>query len=173
MEKNKPISHLIAGVILALILIIFTTAIQFLGMGQNKAMGWLSYLIFIVGLIIFVKAYGKANNNEVTFGGLFTYGFKTTAITTLIVIICMIIFFLAFPEFKEKILETMRKGMEENGKMTDDQIDQFIAGFSKNFLLFTAGGGLFMYLIFGAIGSLIGAAVAKKEPVNPMNQLNR
>ena len=173
MEKNKPISHLVAGLILALILIIFTTAIQFMGLGQNKAMGWLSYLLLIVGLIIFINAYAKANDNQVTFGGLFTYGFKTTAITTLIVIICMVIFFLALPEFKEKILDAMRKGMEENGKLSDDQIDQFVAGFSKNFLLFTAGGALFFYLIFGAIGSLIGAAIAKKEPVNPLNQLNR
>lgn len=172
MEKTKPINHFIAGLILALILIIYSTALQFMGMGQNKTMGWISYLILIVGLIIFVNAYGKANNYELTFGGLFSYGFKVTAITTLIVIICMVIFFAAFPEFKEKILETMRKGMEESGKMSDEQIDQFVGGFSKNFLLFTAGGALFMYLILGAIGSLIGAAVTKKTPVNPMNQLN-
>jgi uncharacterized protein DUF4199 len=171
MEKNKPISHFVAGIILALILLIYSTALQFLGLGQNQSLGWLSYIILVVGLIIFINQHAKSKDYRVSFGGLFTYGFKVTAITTIIVIICLIIFFAAFPEFKQKILDMMRKGMEDGGKMSDDQIDSFVAGFSKNFLLITAGGALFMYLLCGAIGSLIGAAVTKKVPVNPLDQL--
>src|SRR4051794_24748778 len=109
MEKSKPISHFVAGIILALISIVYSTALQLMGIGQNKALGWLSYIILIAGLIIFITTYAKAKDHQLTFGGLFSYGFKITAITTLIVILCMVIFFVAFPEFKEKILEAARK----------------------------------------------------------------
>ena len=171
MKETKPISHFVAGMILAAIAIVYSTALQFLGLGQSQAMGWISYIILIGGLIVFIGMYAKSKEYHVSFGGLFSYGFKTTAITTLIVVVCMLIFFLAFPQFKEKILEVARKGMEDGGKMSDNQIEQGMAFFSKNFLLFTVGGALFMYLLLGAIGSLIGAAVTKKTPVSPLDQL--
>jgi hypothetical protein len=144
--------------------------LNFTGKGQDKTLGWIAYLLFIAGLIMFINMYGNAKNNEVTFGGLFSYGFKTTAIATLIIVLCLVVIISVMPEFKQKILDAMRKGMEDQGKMDDDKIDQFVNSFSKNFMLIIVGGALFMYLITGIIASLIGAAITKKNPVNPFPQ---
>jgi hypothetical protein len=170
MEEKKPINHIIAGLTIAAILVVYSILLNYMDLSQNQSMGWLSYLILIGGLIVFINLYGKAKNHQVTFGNLFSYGFKATAIITLIMIAFIIIFFLAFPEFKDKIVDAAREGMEKQGKMTDDQIDQGLEMFEKNFILFSAGGALFMYLILGAIGSLIGAAITKKQPRNPFDQ---
>ena len=62
--------------------------------------------------------------------------------------------------------------MEDRGKMTDEQIDQSVEMFSKNFMLFVVGGATFMYILFGVIGSLIGAAITKKKPINPLDQMS-
>ena len=67
-------------------------------------------------------------------------------------------------------METYRKAMEDQGKLSDEQIDKAVEMVDKNFILFTAGGALFMYLILGLIGSLIGAAVTKKNPQTPFDQ---
>jgi hypothetical protein len=41
----------------------------------------------------------------------------------------------------------------------------------KYFIPFAIGGALFMYLLIGVIASLIGAAIAKKNPeVSPFDQ---
>ena len=170
MEEKKPISHLVAGLIIAAILVVYSILINYMDLSQNQTMGWISYIILLGGLILFVNLYGKAKNNQVTFGNLFSYGFKATAIITLIMVLFIVIFFMAFPEFKDKIVEAAREGMEKQGKMTDDQIDQGMAMFEQNFILFSAGGALFMYLILGAIGSLIGAAITKKQPRSPFEQ---
>lgn len=170
MEEKKPISHFVAGLIIAAVLIIYTTILNYMGLFQNQSLGWVSYFILIGGLILFINLYGKARNGQVTFGNLFSYGFKTTSIITLIMILYIVIFFMAFPEFKDKIVETAREGMEKQGKMTDDQIDEGLQMFERNFILFTGGGALFMYLLLGAIGSLIGAAVTKKQPRSPFDQ---
>ena len=162
MEERKPISHFVAALIIAAILVIYSIILNFLDLSQNQTLGWISYIILIGGLALFVNLYGKAHNHQLTFGNLFTYGFKATAIITLIMIVFIIIFFLAFPEFKEKIIESAREGMEKQGKMSDDQIDQSMQMFERNFMVFSAGAALFMYLILGAIGSLIGAALTKK-----------
>ena len=170
MEPKKPINHFVAGVIIGAVLIIYSLILNFTGKGQDRALGWVAYLLFVIGLIMFINMYGNAKNNEVTFGGLFSYGFKTTAIATLLIVICLAIIISIMPEFKQKILDAMRKGMEDQGKMDDDKIDQAVQWFSRNFMLVIIGGALFMYLLFGAIASLIGAAITKKNPVNPLQQ---
>jgi hypothetical protein len=170
MEEKKPISHIVAGLTIAAVLVIYSILLNYMDLSQNQSMGWLSYIILIGGLIVFINLYGKAKDHQVTFGNLFSYGFKATAIITLIMIVFIIIFFMAFPEFKDKIVDAAREGMEKQGNMTDDQIDQGLEMFERNFILFSAGGALFMYLILGAIGSLIGAAITKKQPRNPFDQ---
>jgi hypothetical protein len=170
MEETKPISHIVAGLIIAAILVVYSILLNYMDLSQNQSMGWISYIILVGGLILFINLYGKAKNHQVTFGNLFSYGFKATAIITLIMIAFIIIFFLAFPEFKAKIVDAAREGMEKQGKMTDDQIDQGLEMFERNFILFSAGGALFMYLMLGAIGSLIGAAITKKQPRSPFDQ---
>jgi len=170
MEPKKPISHFVAGLLIGAVLIIYSLALNFAGKGQDRTLGWIAYLLFVVGLIVFINLYGNAKNNEMTFGGLFSYGFKATAIATLLIVICLVIVISIMPDFKQKILDAMRQGMEDQGKLDDDKIDQTVKMFSKNFILFVVGGALFMYLLFGVIASLIGAAITKKNPVSPFQQ---
>ena len=172
MEDKKPISHFIAASIIAAILIIYTIILQFSGNQQNMGLAWLSYLFILAGLVVFINLYGKALHNQVTFGNLFSYGFKTTAFLALIMIAFTVVFFLIFPDIKEKMFEMTRQKMEEQGKMSDEQIDKGLEIWRKMFWVFTIGGIILFYAIIGAIGSLIGAAVTKKKPVNPLDQMS-
>lgn len=172
MEPKKPISHIVAGLIIGAILIIYTCALYYTGTEQAGIYGWLPIIFIIVGLVVFVNLYGKAMNNEVTFGNLFAYGFKTTAFLTLVVIAFTVIFYLIFPDVKEKALETARQKMEEKGNLTPDEIDKALETARKMFWVFAIGGVLLIYAIIGAIGSLIGAAVTPKKTFNPTDQLD-
>ena len=172
MEQKKPINHIVAGLIIGLVLIAYSCALYFTNVQQTGIYGWLPIIFILIGLIVFVNLYGKALNNEVTFGNLFAYGFKTTAFLTLVVIAFTVVFFLLFPEIKEKGLESVRQRMEEKGNLTPDEIDKQIEGLKKSFWVFTIGGILLIYAIIGAVGSLIGAAIAPKKPVNPVDQLD-
>ena len=138
----------------------------------DPAAGWVNYIILIVGLIVFINLYGKAMNNQVTFGNLFAYGFKATAIITLVFILFLIIFTLAFPEFKEKIIEAARVQMIEDGKRSDLEIEEDVTMMKKFYWVGLVGGTLLFFLIFGAITSLIGAAITKKNKINPVDQLS-
>lgn len=170
MEQKKPVSHIAAGLIIAAVLVVYSILLNFLSLSQNQALGWLAYVILIGGLAFFITQYGKSRDYTASFGQLFSYGFKATSIITLVMILFIVLFFVAFPEFKDKILEASREGMEQQGKMTDEQIDEAMGMVNRNFIIFTGGGVLFMYLILGAIGSLIGAAITKKRPQTPFDQ---
>lgn len=170
MQEQKSISHIVAGLIIGAFMIVYSIALNFMGLMQQRTLGWIGYGIMIVGIIIFINLYGKSKNNYVSFGGLFGYGFKATAIIALLMALFLIGFFILFPEFKDKIMESAREGMEEGGNMTDDQIEQGLSMFEKNFLVFTVGGAVVMYVLFGCIASLIGAAITRKKPFNPLDQ---
>ncbi len=172
MQETKPISHIVAGAILGGILVVYSIILQFTGLWENQALGYLSYAILIGGLIMFIHLYAKSKDNQVTFGNLFSYGFKATAIVILLMLAFVIVFNLAFPEFKEKIIETTRQKMEEDGKSTDSQIEMAVGMVDKYYLLFAVIGTVIGMAILGAIGSLIGAAVTKKKPVNPLDQMS-
>ena len=170
MEPKKPITHLMAGLVIGAIMIVFSLAIQFLGLDKISGVPLLGYIILIAGLILFINMYGKAMNNQVTFGNLFGYGFKATGIIIIVMILFTVVFFMLFPDIKEKIFELTRQRMEEKNT-PEEQIEKGLALWRKMFWVFTIGGMLLVYAIVGAIGSLIGAAITKKKPINPIDQL--
>lgn len=162
MEK-KPISHLIAGVMVAGLMIIYSMILYFTGMDTNQAVSYISFGILIIGIIFFVHAYGKANSYHMSFGNLFAYGFKTAAFSALVVVAFNILFNLIFPEYKERVFDLMRQNMETQGKLTEDQIVSYVDGMKKYYQVIMIAGAVFMFALFGAIGSAIGAAVTKKD----------
>jgi hypothetical protein len=112
-------------------------------------------------------SYSKDMNGNVTFGNLFAHGFKTTAVFTIIMIIYTVLSLtVIFPEMKEKMLELAMKQAEAKGTMTEAQLEQARSMTEKFLMPFAIGGILVMYLAIGAIGSLLGATIAKKNP-NP------
>jgi hypothetical protein len=172
MEQRKPISHIVAGLLIAGIVIVFSMVMNFAGgSASSPGSGWITYLIICGGLILFINLYGKAKDNYVTFGNLFSYGFKATAALTAIFVLFMVLLSFLSHEFKEKGLAAARQQMESQGKLSDDQIDQSLNIASKYFWLFAIGGTVLVFIIVGAIGSLIGAAITKKRPVTPFDQL--
>ncbi|MFN2457684.1 MAG: DUF4199 domain-containing protein [Chitinophagaceae bacterium] len=173
MEQKQSINHKIAGLIIAGAVIVLSIAGTLISGGAgNTTSGWLTYLIIIAGLIVFINLYGKSKDNFVTFGDLFSYGFKATAVYTVIFVVFLVLFNLLFPEFKEKALEAARVQMENQDRLSDEQIDQALEMTQKYFWVFAIGGTAIGFVIIGAIGSLIGAAVTKKRPVNPLDQLS-
>ena len=170
MEEKKPLTHVKAGLLIAGLLVVFSLIVNLLGLSNVSGVNAIQYLLIIGALIIIVNQYGKANNNTVSFGNLFAYGFKATAVYTILFIAFTIIFLLLFPELKEKTFEMARQGLEEKGSFSDEEIDKAIEISEKFFWPGVVGGTMLMMVIIGAIGSLIGAAVTKKNPSNPFDQ---
>ena len=167
--ENKPVSNIVAGAIISGLIIVYSVVLYFTGMQANQALGWVSYGILVGGVAYFVNAFGKANKNKLTFGNLFAYGFKVTAFTTVVFVIFMIIFNLVYPEFKEKIFEMTRQQLEQQGKLTEDQINTAVEMTKKIFIVGLIAGSIFLFALFGALGSLIGAAITKKAPPSPFD----
>ncbi len=145
----------------------FTIILNLGKLQGNSIIGWLSYLLIIGGIAGFVIKYGADVNGNVTFGNLFAYGFKTTAVLAVLFIAFMILFYLIFPEYKAQMLEIAREKALEKAKDGDkESIEKGMEMFNKFFWVGLIAGIMISYAILGVIGSVIGAAIAKKNP-NP------
>jgi len=170
--EQKLTAPWMKGLIISLILIVYGLVLYFTDQYQNKSLSWIQFVIIIGCLIYACIGFAKQSNGNVTFGNVFAHGFKTTATIIVIMVIYTVIStkFL-FPEMTEKIMDQARADMEKKGDLTDEQITQGIEMGKKFFLPFAIGGIILMFGIIGAIGSLIGAGVAKKNPnYNPLEQ---
>jgi hypothetical protein len=107
-------------------------------------------------------------DGAVSFRQIFSHGFKTASIVTLIGIAAFIITYLIMPELKEKGLQIAREEMAKNPQMTEEIINQSIQWTDKFFLLFGIIGSLFSYAFTGALSALIGAAVSPKTKQHNM-----
>ena len=171
MEKQIT-SHIVKGAILGGITILFSIIIYVFNLYTTQWLSWLSYAILIGGIIYGNVLFANQNDNKVTFGNIFAHGFKTTAVVIVITVLYTVLaLYVLFPDMVDKIIELSRTEMLKNPKMTDEMIDQAMTMTKKLFLPFAVAGAIFGTGFIGAIGSLIGAAVAKKKPVDPFSDI--
>ena len=171
MEQRKPLTHTLAGLLIAGLVIVLSLIMMLSANStSNPGSGWLTYLVIIVGLIISINMYAKSKDNFVSFGELFSFGFKATAVYTVIFIAFLILVSLLFPDFKTSAIEAVRTEMENQKNYNEEQAEMAIEMMEKYFWVFAVGGTMLGFVIVGAIGSLLGAAIAKKRPQNPFEQ---
>lgn len=167
MEKTIT-SHIIKGLALALVLIVLSIIGHLLNIDLESWFGWISIGIFMIAIIWSVNVYGVQMNNNVTFGNLFGHGFKVTAVAICITFLYTLLsIYILFPDSIERI---MQKGIEkaiQEGKMTSDQAQQNSVMMKKIITVSILAGSIFINALIGAIGSLIGAAITKKNPQDP------
>jgi len=65
----------------------------------------------------------------------------------------------------------MQQAQMEKSGLDDDKLEQGMTMMKKYFMIFLVIGVIFGTLIWGSIASLIGAAVAKKKKINPIDQM--
>ena len=161
--EEKVMTPAIKGLVLSLVLILISLVVFFLGQTENKALGWIQITIFGVAIIWSCHYYTTQMKGNVTFGNVFAHGFKTSAATAAIVLVYTIIFIkFISPEMVDKALIKVKEKWEEQ-KLSAEQIKQYEITLRTYFIPYVVGMAMLMYLIGGAIFSLIGAAVSKKN----------
>jgi NADH:ubiquinone oxidoreductase subunit 6 (subunit J) len=164
---SKITSHIIKGAILSGISIVISILVYVFNLYEASWLSWVNYGIFIGGLIYGGILFANQSDNNVSFGEVFTHGFKTTSVVIVITVLFSVLSIkVIFPDMVDKVVEITRKKMLENPNMTDDMIEKAVNMTKQYFLPFAIGGAIIGTGILGALGSLLGAAFAKKNP-NP------
>lgn len=163
-------SHIPYGLVSGLAMVVLSVIIYVLKLYSQSWLSWISILILFIGVILSCTNYAKINGGNVTFGNVFSNGFKTAAIAAIITVAVAVLMLFVFPDMKETAMEMARAQMEKQGQ-SEEVIEKGLEVTRKMYGVFVIGGQLFSVMFFGAIASLIGAAIAKKNPVSGPPQL--
>ena len=169
-NNSQVTTHIVKGLILSAFSIVFSVVMYVFNLFEYSWLTWVSTAVVMGGIIYGNILYANQNNNNVTFGNLFAHGFKTTAVLIVMTTAYTLLAFkVLFPDMVDMILEISRKQMLENPKMTDEMIEQAMSMTKKYFIPFAIGGTILGTGFTGAIASLIGAGIAKKNPLDPFS----
>jgi hypothetical protein len=159
------------GFITGLVMIVIGAILYLTGVAFKPGMQYVTYIPFLIGLILNAQDFTKANDGFVTYGNVFSSCFKATAIITLLLLVWSLLSIALFPHMKEEAMEMARQQMSKNPQMTDDQIEMAMNMTKKYWNVFLVGGVVFGTLFVGAILSLIAAAIPKKKGAAPMQNM--
>ena len=164
MEK-KPTPASTMGLLVGLVMIIFNLVTYFTNLYTETWLQMVGGALLLAGIITAVLLHAKEVGYRDSLGGLFGFGFKATAAVTVITIAYVILQGLIFPDIKTRFLEAQRQlaYARPEAQANREAIEQGLGMLERNYTLFIILSVIFWTLVIGAVASLIGAAIPKKN----------
>lgn len=152
------------GIIVSVILSIYTVVIYMSGLFKIGYLSFLGYLFLLLGIILAAREFRSMNNNYLSFGECLGLGTLVSAITGLISSMFTYVYIsMIDTTLMQQMQDLQREQMESRG-LTEEQINQAMemaAAFTRPSVMFLMG--LFMYALIGFVLSLIVSAVMKRD----------
>ena len=173
MEK-KVTSHITKGLIIALVFIILDLVAVFTDWRLHNWYGIVTGLLMLGAFIWACISYANEMNNAVTFGNVFVHGFKASAVVAVFMFVyaLLLVNFISpgiIDAIIEKSIEEAQKDGKFNSDISDEELERGMELGRKIGKIGFYAGSLLMTLVIGAIGSVLGAAFAKKNPPTPFS----
>ncbi len=174
MEEKKVSliqSSVNSGVMLGLILVVYSVILFIANLWLNPWLGFVSFAILIGGIIYATKVYRTSLGGFISYKDAFLVGLLTVGIASAITAIYSFLFFTVInPDAMSQIADysmEMTESMMEKFGASDDVMEEALEKAREEIEGQTATGtvikGFFSSAIGGAIISLITAAVMKKK----------
>lgn len=170
MEK-KQTSAVMVGLIISLVLIVLSLVLYFTDLYTATWSQYIGFAVLVGGIIWGVVNHGREREHRVGFGNLFGFGFRVTAVIICLMIAYTLLSTFIFPDIKEKVIEIARQQALDNPAADAAQVEAGMEMFAKNYNLFMVLTIVFWYMVIGAIASVVGAAVTKKNQQAPIQNV--
>jgi hypothetical protein len=168
--ENKPVSvwkgAINPALIFGFVLIIYTLVLYFLDQSFNRKLGWISFILIVGGVVYGIKVFRDDSRN-----GVLTYGQGVGAGTVIslyagiiVAIFGIILYTLIDPDLINKFYTFLEEQMISQGRMPESMIEQQMIFMKKIMTPVTINiFGIFNYVFYGVLISLIASIFMKKE----------
>jgi len=173
MEK-KITSRIVKGVIIVGILIVLDLVLLQLYHPLPDGLRYLPRLVIVLlGVLVSCIIYSKQSGGSPGFGEVFTHGFKTTAVIAFLMALYTFIAVKAIePPPGPAEMEAAVKAIEQRGNTLHEEAIREAEAAAKSRWVIYVSISIFATLIPGLLGSLAGAALAKKNGSAAINTNN-
>jgi hypothetical protein len=168
MEKKSTFwkSAMIYGLYIGVILTLFSVILYVTGQSQNKALGWISFPIYAVCIVLAQIQYrDKELNGVISYGEGVAFATAAMLFSGIISALYMIILYSFIdPGLIDQMKAIQEEAMLQKG-MTEDQIEAAMSMTSKMFTpAWMSIMGLLGSVLIGTIISLVSSIFVKKQP---------
>ncbi len=152
------------GVLVAVVIMVYTTIINIAGLSQNQALSSVQFVFMIAAIVMAMKEFRAQNKGYMSYGEGLGLGTLLSAVMGLLVSMFSS-FYNRFidPTILTQALDKVRMDMEKRG-MDDAQIDMSMEQAQKfmspGIMFFT---GVLMTILTGFIVSLVIAAIIRRD----------
>ncbi|RYZ23254.1 MAG: DUF4199 domain-containing protein [Chitinophagaceae bacterium] len=163
MEPTHKNAHLRPALLIALVMVGVHVWIHTRGLGLNPAMLLAATLPMVIG--IFYNTYQHARALPAnSFGNNFSYGFRIASVVTVIMVLFIVIFFKAFPGYKDQLVETLQRSTDRKSSgMDDEAISKAIQDWDEHFTQRIVTIYIFLHLVTGAVAAALSAMVSTRK----------
>lgn len=162
---SKVTSHIVKGVFLAIILIIYSLTGHFTNLLQRDWFFMEGVGIFVAGVIWSVINYAGQLNGDINFAGLLTYGLKLTAVVTCLMFLYSLVeLYVFFPNYMDEVVKNYVLRAAKGGQFDKDNYNEYKDQARRVLTTMRFAGTVMGTMIMGLLASLIGGALAKKNP---------
>lgn len=153
------------GVLTGLVIIIYSFILFATGQEMNQALGLVSLVLPIGGIVLAHKAFKQANAGFMSYGQGLGIGVLLSLVSGLLTSVFSYVYRTFIdPDLAGRMMDQMRTKLESAGSMSDAQIDQTLAMSTK----FSTGPigfavGILSALLVGLLFSLVIAAITKNS----------
>ncbi|MEO5685386.1 MAG: DUF4199 domain-containing protein [Chitinophagaceae bacterium] len=164
MEKTIT-SRVTKGVIIAGILIALDLILQNIYSPVPDGLRYMPRLIIVLlGVLLSCIIFSRQSGGQLSFGEVFSHGFKTTAVIAFIMAVYTFVAvkYIYAPPNAAEMAEAV-KAIEQQGNALHEEAKQLAAKAAANRWIIYVSISIFASLIPGLLGSLAGAAITKKN----------
>lgn len=163
--ENKITSRVTKGVIIAGILIALDIVLQKIYVTVPDGARYMPRLVItFVGVLASSVIFIKQSGGRLSFGEVFSHGFKTTAVVAfLMAAYTFIAVRFIYPAPGPAEMEAAVKAIQQQGNALYEEARQQAIQAAKNRWIIYVSVSIFASLIPGLLGSLAGGAIAKKN----------
>ncbi|MEO6733008.1 MAG: DUF4199 domain-containing protein [Ferruginibacter sp.] len=156
------------GLITGLLMILVSVIIFYIKGNFQNNLQYITYAVYVAGIVWTLYAFSKAENNVNKFGTYFSQGFKCFIVVTLLMVLFTVGFLLLQPQLKDEMAVIYKADLLKTGNYTIPEIEEKIKIAKKSFLPALIMGAIFGYLIIGAMVTAItsGFLVQKYKNAN-------
>ena len=171
MEKQTTTARVALkwGLITGVALVLYSTILFILDEVTNRGLSLVIYVILIAGIVLAMREYRTANGGYMAYGEGISIGALLSAIAGFISSAFSVFYTqIIDPGFQERMTEKIRAQLEDQGNLSDEQIDQAIEigqKFQGPGIAFVVG--IAGTVLIGVIFSLIIAAFIRRNKANP------
>jgi len=151
----RSLTPTIKGLITGMAMILVSVAIYYTkGNFQNK-LQYITYSIYVAGIVWTLLEYAKTTDNTNKFGAYFSQGFRCFIVVTLLMVLFTAGFLLLQPHLEDEMAAIYRADLVTNGNYTLPEMEEKVNIARKRFVPSLIMGAVFGYLVIGAMVTAI------------------